>query len=76
MELANWNMLRGEREAMEIQGLGLSTTVLANANTQSAVGLAMLNKAINVDQNSGEALARMLERSVNPMLGQNIDIRL
>ncbi|MGN0437651.1 MAG: YjfB family protein [Lachnospiraceae bacterium] len=61
---------------MEIQGLGLSTTVLANANTQTQVGMAMLNKALDADQASGEALARMLEQSVNPMLGQNIDIRL
>lgn len=61
---------------MEIQGLGLSTTVLSNANTQSAIGIAMLNKALDADQASGEALTQMLERSVNPMLGQNIDIRL
>ncbi|MGN0495818.1 MAG: YjfB family protein [Lachnospiraceae bacterium] len=61
---------------MEIQGLGLSTTVLSNASTQSAVGLAMLNKALDTDQANGEALTQMLERSVNPMLGQNIDIRL
>lgn len=61
---------------MEIQGLGLSTTVLGNANPQTSVGLAMLNKAIKTDEQSGEALAKMLERSVNPMIGQNIDIRL
>lgn len=61
---------------MEIQGLGLSTTVLANANTQSAVGIAMLNKAMDTDKMTGEALTQMLERSVNPMLGQNIDVRL
>lgn len=61
---------------MEIQGLGLSTMVLSNASTQSAVGLAMLNKALDTDQANGEALTQMLERSVNPMLGQNIDIRL
>lgn len=61
---------------MEIQGLGMSTTVLANADTRSAVGMAMLNKALDTDQESGEALTKMLERSVNPMIGQNIDIRL
>lgn len=61
---------------MEIQGLGLSTTVLSNANTQSAVGVALLDKALDSDQASGEALTKMLERSVNPMIGQNIDIRL
>lgn len=61
---------------MEIQGLGLSTTVLANANTQSAVGIKLLDKALDSDQATGEALTQMLERSVNPMVGQNIDIRL
>lgn len=61
---------------MEIQGLGMSTTVLANANTQSAVGMAMLNKALDTDKANGDALASMLERSVNPLVGQNIDIRI
>ncbi len=61
---------------MEIQGLGLSTTVLSNANTQSAIGIALLNKAMDTDQANGEMLTQMLERSVNPMVGQNIDIRI
>lgn len=61
---------------MEINGLGMSSTVLSNANTQSAVGLMMLNKALDADQVSGDAMTKMLERSVNPMVGQNIDIRL
>lgn len=61
---------------MEIQGLGLSSAVLANANTSSAVGMAMLNKALKADEESGEALTRMMEQSVNPLVGQNIDVRV
>lgn len=63
---------------MEINGLGMSSTVLANtsANTQSTVGMMMLNKALDADQMNGDVLTQMLERSVNPMVGQNIDIRL
>ena len=61
---------------MEIQGLGLSSTVLSNANTNSAIGMALLDKALDTDKDNGEALTKMLERSVNPMIGQNIDIRL
>lgn len=61
---------------MEITGIGMSTTVLSNANTNSAVGIALLDKAFEADQMNGDALTKMLERSVNPMLGQNIDIRL
>ena len=61
---------------MEIQGLGLSTTVLSNANTSSAIGMKLLDKALDMDQANGEALTQMLERSVNPLVGQNIDVRL
>jgi hypothetical protein len=69
--------LKKERkDNMQIQGLGLSSTVLSNANTSSAVGMAMLDKTLDADQDNGEALTRMLERSVNPLVGQNIDIRL
>lgn len=61
---------------MEINGMGMSTTVLANSSPQSAVGLMMLNKALDTDQVNGDLMTQMLERSVNPMVGQNIDIRL
>ena len=61
---------------MDIQGLGFSSTVLANTNVQSQLGMAMLDKALEADQANGEIMTSMLERSVNPMVGQNIDIRL
>lgn len=61
---------------MEIQGLGTATTVLANANLNSEVGMALLSKALDTDQANGQALTQMLEQSVNPMVGRNIDIRL
>ena len=61
---------------MEINGMGMSTTVMANSSPKSAVGLMMLNKALDVDQANGDLMTQMLERSVNPMVGQNIDIRL
>lgn len=61
---------------MEIQGLGMSSTVLSNANTSTSVGMALLDKALETDKDNGDALTKMLERSVNPMIGQNIDIRL
>lgn len=61
---------------MEIQGLGLSSTVLSNANVKSAVGMALLNKALDTDKANSDALTSMLERSVNPLVGQNIDVRI
>ncbi len=64
---------------MEVTGIGMSamsTNVLSNANINSEIGIALLDKALEADQMNGDALTRMLERSVNPMVGQNIDIRL
>lgn len=61
---------------MDIQGLGFSSTVLSNANLRSSVGMALLDKALDTDEANGDSLIGMLERSVNPMVGQNIDIRL
>ena len=61
---------------MEIQGLGLSSTVLSNANVNSSVGMALLDKALDMDRENGESLVNMLERSVNPFVGQYIDVRI
>lgn len=61
---------------MDIQGLGFSSTVLSNANLHTDIGMALMDKALETDQANGDVLTNMLERSVNPMVGQNIDIRL
>lgn len=61
---------------MDIQGVGLSATVLSNANTNSQIGMKLLDNALDMDQANGAALTQMLEHSVNPLVGQNIDIRL
>ena len=59
---------------MDIQGVGLSATVLSNANTNSQIGMKLLDNALDMDQANGAALTQMLERSVNPLVGQNIEL--
>lgn len=61
---------------MDIQGLGLSTSIMSNSNTGSAVGMRLLDKALDMETVNGDVLTQMLERSVNPLVGQNIDIRI
>ena len=61
---------------MEIQGLGLASTVISKGNMSSSIGIALLDKAMETDQVNGEVLTSMLERSVYPLVGQNIDIRI
>ncbi|MBQ8822884.1 MAG: YjfB family protein [Lachnospiraceae bacterium] len=57
------------------------STNLANMNLMSKVGTAVLDKALNTNEVLGAGLVEMIdaaamERSVNPGVGENIDVRV
>lgn len=63
---------------MDIAGLSMS---MATLDVQSQVGLKMLSKAIDMGEDLGAGMVQMIdaaamERSVNPAVGGNVDIRL
>ncbi|MDE7222822.1 MAG: YjfB family protein [Acetatifactor sp.] len=63
---------------MDIAGLSMS---MATLDVQSQVGIKMLSKAIDMGEDLGAGMVQMIdsaamERSVNPAVGGNIDIRL
>ncbi len=63
---------------MDIAGL---STALANASIQSQVGTAVLSKALDTQESLGAGMVQMIdaaamERSVNPSVGANLDIRI
>lgn len=58
---------------MDIPALSISMS-MDKVNT--AWGIAMMSKAIDTAEATGDALTKMMETSVAPNLGQNIDIRL
>lgn len=39
-------------------------------------GIALMSKAMDIAETNGDALTKMMEASVTPNLGQNIDVRL
>lgn len=54
---------------------------LSQANTMNAVGTAVLSQSIDMGKVAGDGIVKMIdaaamERSVNPAVGGNIDIRL
>ena len=63
---------------MNIAAVGNSNITLAVSDTGSmnAIDMAMLRKSLDTVETSGEMLTQMMERSVNPNVGANIDIRL
>ncbi|NLL78570.1 MAG: putative motility protein [Clostridiales bacterium] len=61
---------------MDIPALSM---VMAQSNLQTDIGIAMLDKAIDLGDSLGEGMVAMIdsaamERSVTPYLGANIDI--
>ena len=63
---------------MDIAGLSMN---MAMMDVKSQVGIKMLSKAIDLGEELGAGVVDMvdaaaLERSVNPAVGGNIDIRL
>ncbi|MCM1056244.1 MAG: YjfB family protein [Firmicutes bacterium] len=63
---------------MDIAGVSMA---LANVTTQSQVSTAVLGKAMDTNEELGAGLVQMMdaaamERSVNPGVGANIDMRI
>lgn len=58
---------------MDIVGLSMALNV---SRTMSDVSTAVLAKNLDTCEELGDGMVKMMEQSVNPELGQNIDIRL
>ena len=56
---------------MDIASLSMG---LARQNLCTQVSVAVLDKTLDTVESSGEELIKMMEQSVQPELGQNIDI--
>lgn len=58
---------------MDIAGL---STNLSTINVVNDVQVAVLRQSLDTLETSGDSLTKMMEASVNPESGQNIDIRI
>ena len=60
------------------EGLNIATyaTVSAQNSTMEGVGIAMMKNALDMQEQIGAEITQMMELSVNPGLGSNIDYRV
>ncbi len=63
---------------MDIAGVSMA---LAQINTQTQVGTAVLDKAMDTNETMGNRMVQMIdaaamEQSVNPHIGGNFDMRI
>ncbi|MDO5519588.1 MAG: YjfB family protein [bacterium] len=58
---------------MDIASLSMA---MSQYNISSAISIGMLSKSLDQAEATGEAMTTMLEESVDPNVGQHIDIKL
>ncbi|MCR5487225.1 MAG: YjfB family protein [Lachnospiraceae bacterium] len=46
----------------------------ANVNVGTEIGSALLSKQLDVQQEAGKEMVKMMEQSVNPAVGGNFDV--
>ena len=56
---------------MDISSLSTSMSL---TNLQMDVGYSILAKSMEVAENAGDAITNIMEKSVNPNIGSNIDV--
>ncbi|GIO85192.1 hypothetical protein J25TS5_21240 [Paenibacillus faecis] len=56
--------------------IGALSTALSQSSLKQAVGISVLKMAKEQSVTEGQALIKMMEQSVNPNLGGNIDIKV
>lgn len=56
---------------MDITQLSMAN---AQASTMSSVGVAVLGMSMDTQEMVGDEIVKMMEQSVTPHLGQNIDV--
>jgi hypothetical protein len=61
---------------MNITSLSGTNIMLSDTGSMNAIDTSILKKSMDMMETNGDMLTKMMEQSVNPNIGSNIDIRL
>ncbi len=61
---------------MNITSLGPTNISVSGTAKMDAIDISMLKKSLDSVEMSGDMITKMMEQSVNPNIGANIDVRL
>lgn len=61
---------------MNITSLSSNSISVSDTGSMNAIDISLLKKSLESVELSSDMMNRMLEQSVNPLIGSNIDIRL
>lgn len=61
---------------MNITSLNNTNISISDTSSMNAIDISVLKKSLDSVEVSGDMLTRMMEQSVNPNIGANIDIKI
>ncbi len=61
---------------MNISSLSSTNISVSDTGSMNAIDMSLLKKTLDMVEVNGDMLTQMMEQSVNPLIGSNIDIRL
>lgn len=61
---------------MNITSLGSANISVTDTRSMNAIDISLLKKSLDAVELNGDMMTKMMEQSVNPLVGSNIDIRL
>ncbi|MBP3621345.1 MAG: YjfB family protein [Lachnospiraceae bacterium] len=61
---------------MNITSLGSANISVSDTRSMNAIDITLLKKSLDAVESNGDMMTKMMEQSVNPLIGSNIDIRL
>ena len=61
---------------MNITSLNNTNISISDTSSMNAIDISVLKKSLDSVEVSGDMLTRMMEQSVNPNIGANIDIKM
>lgn len=61
---------------MNITSLGATDIMLTDTRNMNMIDMSILKKSLDTAETNGNMLIQMMEQSINPNVGSNIDIRL
>lgn len=61
---------------MNISSIGSTSISVSDTGSMNAIDLSLLKKSLDAVEANGDMITKMMEQSVNPLIGANIDVRL
>ncbi|MDD6136197.1 MAG: YjfB family protein [Lachnospiraceae bacterium] len=61
---------------MNISSVGSIGLSVSDVDSMNMIDISILKKSLDAVEQNGDFLIQMMEQSINPNLGSNIDIRL